>query len=136
MTRDTKKRYLELFSACAVCALTIGPSFAQTTTGPNPSQPNPGSTPTEPRTGGGTDTMSRDTQREKDWNGSARSSAKVRAAQEALKAEGHDPGPIDGVIGPRTQEALRSFQKQENLRETGRLDQQTIEKLGVQVSRQ
>jgi hypothetical protein len=32
----------------------------------------------------------------------------VRQIQETLKAQGQDPGPIDGVMGARTQEALRS----------------------------
>jgi peptidoglycan hydrolase-like protein with peptidoglycan-binding domain len=137
MTRDTKKKYLELLSACAVCALTIGPSFAQTTTAPSTKQPGTESTPVEPRTGSGTDTMNRDRsdmRRGQDSSSSAQSSAQVREAQEARKAEGHDPGPIDGVMGPRTKEALRSFQKQEKLQETGRLDSETIQKLGVQVS--
>jgi peptidoglycan hydrolase-like protein with peptidoglycan-binding domain len=57
--------------------------------------------------------------------------SRIRRAQEALKSEGHDPGPIDGVMGPKTQEALRQYQKQENLRQTGRLDQETMSKLGV-----
>jgi peptidoglycan hydrolase-like protein with peptidoglycan-binding domain len=63
--------------------------------------------------------------------GMSASSSKVRRAQEALKSEGHDPGPIDGVMGPRTQQALRQYQREENLKETGRLDQDTMSKLGV-----
>jgi peptidoglycan hydrolase-like protein with peptidoglycan-binding domain len=110
--------------------VTIGPSFAQTTTTP----PSTGSTPAEPRGGTGTDTMNRDTPRAQDASGATQSMAQVRRAQEALKDEGHDPGPIDGVMGPRTKEALRGFQKQENLQETGRLDRETLEKLGVQIS--
>jgi len=58
-------------------------------------------------------------------------SSRVRRAQEALKSEEHDPGPIDGVMGPKTQEALRQYQKQENFKQTGRLDQDTMSKLGV-----
>lgn len=57
--------------------------------------------------------------------------ANVRQVQEALKAQGHDPGPIDGMMGPQTQQALRDYQRSQNLTETGRLDQQTAEKLGV-----
>ncbi len=53
----------------------------------------------------------------------------VRQVQEALKAQGHDPGAIDGVMGPQTQEALRAYQRSQNLTETGRLDAQTTEKL-------
>ena len=40
-------------------------------------------------------------------HGSKASKANVRQVQEALKAQGHDPGPIDGVMGPQTQQALR-----------------------------
>jgi peptidoglycan hydrolase-like protein with peptidoglycan-binding domain len=55
----------------------------------------------------------------------------VRQVQEALKAQGHDPGPIDGTMGAQTQEALRAFQKSKDLPVTGQLDSETIDKLGV-----
>ena len=42
-----------------------------------------------------------------------------------------DPGPIDGVMGPKTMAALKAFQKDQKLTESGRLDDQTREKLGV-----
>src|SRR6201999_1096909 len=35
----------------------------------------------------------------------------VRDLQEALKALGHDPGPVDGVFGSRTESAVRAFQQ-------------------------
>ena len=57
--------------------------------------------------------------------------ANVRQAQEALKAQGHDPGPVDGVMGPQTKDALRAYQRAQNLTETGQLDQQTTDKLGL-----
>jgi hypothetical protein len=44
MTRDAKKR---LLSACAMCALTVGPTLAQTTTGPSTKQPGTESTRVE-----------------------------------------------------------------------------------------
>jgi N-acetylmuramoyl-L-alanine amidase len=56
----------------------------------------------------------------------------IRAIQQALKSKGHDPGPIDGIFGPKTEAALKSFQKTQNLRESGRGDAQTLSKLGVQ----
>jgi peptidoglycan hydrolase-like protein with peptidoglycan-binding domain len=36
---------------------------------------------------------------------------KVKAVQEALKSKGFDPGEADGVLGPKTGQALRGFQK-------------------------
>ena len=33
----------------------------------------------------------------------------VREMQEALAAAGYDPGPIDGIMGPRTKSALRKY---------------------------
>ena len=53
----------------------------------------------------------------------------VQAAQRALQAKGFDPGPIDGVMGPRTSVALRDFQQKENLNVTGRLDAETRTRL-------
>jgi len=65
-------------------------------------------------------------------SGSAMKAERVRATQEALKSKGHDPGPIDGIFGPRTEAGLKSFQKAENLEASGRGDAQTLAKLGVQ----
>lgn len=59
----------------------------------------------------------------------------VRNAQQALKDKGHDPGPIDGIHGPRTSAALRSYQKAENLKVTGQMDTETRMRLmGGQAS--
>ncbi|HEU4343277.1 MAG TPA: peptidoglycan-binding protein [Candidatus Binatia bacterium] len=62
------------------------------------------------------------------------SADEIRRAEEALKAKGLNPGPIDGKMDSQTQEALREFQKQNNLMVTGSLDQQTAERLGVKLS--
>jgi peptidoglycan hydrolase-like protein with peptidoglycan-binding domain len=56
-------------------------------------------------------------------------SADVRQAQMTLKDKGHDPGPIDGIMGPRTSAAVRDFQKGENLKVNGRLDSETKTRL-------
>jgi hypothetical protein len=53
----------------------------------------------------------------------------VQAAQEALKAKGIDPGPIDGVMGPKTHAAVSDFQRQEGLKVTGNLDRATRTRL-------
>lgn len=55
----------------------------------------------------------------------------TKKLQEVLKAKGHDPGSIDGIMGPKTGVALKAFQKASGLKETGELDVQTAEKLGV-----
>lgn len=59
------------------------------------------------------------------------SSDDIKRAQEALKAKGRDPGAISGRMHAKTQEALREFQKENNLPATGVLDQKTADKLGV-----
>jgi len=56
----------------------------------------------------------------------------IRQAQEALKSKGYDPGPADGVLGPRTQAVLKEYQQAESLPVTSRLDQATSRKLGLQ----
>jgi hypothetical protein len=33
----------------------------------------------------------------------------IRQVQEHLKAAGFDPGPIDGIFGPRIEAALRQY---------------------------
>jgi peptidoglycan hydrolase-like protein with peptidoglycan-binding domain len=53
----------------------------------------------------------------------------IEHIQKALKENGHDPGRIDGRMGPRTRAALRAYQKEEGLKATGRLDDATRAKL-------
>jgi len=43
------------------------------------------------------------------------------AVQQALAAKGYDPGPPDGVLGPRTREAIRRYQRGYNLPVTGQV---------------
>jgi peptidoglycan hydrolase-like protein with peptidoglycan-binding domain len=59
------------------------------------------------------------------------SSDDIKNAKEALKAKGIDPGPINGTMDSKTQQALRQFQQANNLPVTGTLDQATATKLGV-----
>lgn len=56
----------------------------------------------------------------------------VKKVQETLRDKGYDPGPVDGVLGAQTREAISQYQKAENLPVTGHLDAQTAGKLGVE----
>lgn len=58
----------------------------------------------------------------------------VRQVQEALKNQGQNPGPIDGIMGPRTRQALRAFQGENALKQTGTLDAETKQKLNIEGS--
>jgi peptidoglycan hydrolase-like protein with peptidoglycan-binding domain len=60
------------------------------------------------------------------------SSTDIKRAQEALKAKGHNPG-MDGKMDAQTQQALRDFQKANDLPATGVLDDKTASKLGVKT---
>lgn len=60
----------------------------------------------------------------------------IRSAQKALKARGHDPGGITGRLDAQTQDALRDFQKSQNLPATGVLDDKTAAKLGVNLNQE
>jgi hypothetical protein len=68
------------------------------------------------------------------YGAAAMDSQTVRQVQQALADKGHNPGPIDGVMGPRTQAALKKYQQQNNLSGASGLDQQTLDSLGVQAS--
>lgn len=46
-------------------------------------------------------------------------------AQAQLQELGFSTGPADGILGPRTEQALREFQESRELRQTGHLDPQT-----------
>ena len=45
--------------------------------------------------------------------------ATVRDVQRRLTDLGYDPGPADGILGPRTRAAIRAFQAGRGLSETG-----------------
>ena len=56
----------------------------------------------------------------------------IRSAQRQLRNEGYYSGTIDGIDGPMTHQAIRAFQRANNLAVNGRLDRQTCNDLGVQ----
>jgi peptidoglycan hydrolase-like protein with peptidoglycan-binding domain len=57
------------------------------------------------------------------------SKADVKKLQQSLKHQGFEPGPVDGIIGPRTRAAIRSFQKKHALEVTGKADASTLKLL-------
>jgi hypothetical protein len=56
----------------------------------------------------------------------------IREVQQVLIREGFDV-EIDGGLGPKTRQALISFQGKNGLQATGQIDTQTVTKLGVNV---
>jgi localization factor PodJL len=53
----------------------------------------------------------------------------IAEAQRLLAERGYDPGPVDGRPGPRTEAAVRSFQRRAGLAETGQITQSLIVKM-------
>jgi peptidoglycan hydrolase-like protein with peptidoglycan-binding domain len=49
----------------------------------------------------------------------------VRDLQEAMKALGHDPGPIDGVFGEATEAAVKAFQQENGITVDGIVSERT-----------
>jgi len=55
----------------------------------------------------------------------------IREAQRTLGEMGYRPGPIDGVVGRRTQSALARYQRSEGIPVTGLLDAETLVRLDI-----
>lgn len=55
----------------------------------------------------------------------------VEQAQKRLTELGYTPGPADGKMGKKTMTAIKSFQKDNALQETGELNEVTKKKLGI-----
>lgn len=60
--------------------------------------------------------------------------ARVKKVQQALKDKGFYSGAIDGVLGAKTRDAIRSFQQANKLTVTAdkSLDDETARALGIQ----
>jgi peptidoglycan hydrolase-like protein with peptidoglycan-binding domain len=54
----------------------------------------------------------------------------IRRVQQALQKRGFDPGPLDGILGPKTKEAVRNFQDRYGIKASGEIDNQTLFALG------
>ena len=57
----------------------------------------------------------------------------IRQAQEELERLGYGPGPVDGVMGPKTTTALKNFQSDHGLPDTGTVDEKTAELFASQI---
>lgn len=62
------------------------------------------------------------------------SAPSTASVQRALAALGYDPGPADGVAGPRTRQAIAAFQRDRGLQATGVLDAATLAALRLAVA--
>lgn len=62
---------------------------------------------------------------------SGASDSTVRNAQAALNDKGYSVGSVDGQWGPNTQNAVRQFQADKGLTQSGTLDSSTLAALGV-----
>lgn len=94
-----------------------------------PGQPAPGLPQTDPMPGQ-PGTIPERAQQPRGGENMVVSSDQIKKAQEALRAKGLNPG-TDGKMDAKTQQALRDFQKVNNLPATGVLDAKTAEKLGI-----
>jgi peptidoglycan hydrolase-like protein with peptidoglycan-binding domain len=65
--------------------------------------------------------------------GAAMSSQDIQKVQDALKTKGHNPG-TSGTMDDQTRDAIRAFQKANNLTLTGTVDEKTAAALGVTLS--
>jgi hypothetical protein len=102
-------------------------------TSPMPGQPAPGMPQTSPMPGQPGTIPERVQRPNLSDEKMAVTSDDIRKAQNALKAKGLNPGD-DGRMDAKTQQALRDFQKSNNLPVTGVLDDKTAEKLGISKS--
>jgi Putative peptidoglycan binding domain len=120
-----------------------GPTSPRQTQPTNPGQPAPGvgqtdPAPGQPGTPGQRGTIPERVERPDASGAQGTASASpenIKKAQDALKARGLNPG-TDGKMDARTQQALRDFQKANNLPVTGVLDQRTAQQLGVTLEGQ
>lgn len=54
---------------------------------------------------------------------------RIKEIERALKEEGFNPGPDDGIMDKQTRKAIRNFQKANRLRENGFIDTKTKARL-------
>lgn len=70
---------------------------------------------------------------DRDWHGDR---TVVRQVQTQLKQEGYDVGAVDGLYGPKTQQALQDFQRDKGHPVTGRIDDQLLASMNIDAGTQ
>jgi hypothetical protein len=65
------------------------------------------------------------------YNGVPTADSTVEATQERLAQLGYYNGPVDGVFGPATRDALANYQIANQLNVTGSLSRDTMQSLGL-----
>lgn len=55
----------------------------------------------------------------------------IKAVQQALADAGYDPGPADGLEGPRTTAAVTAYQRDKGLKVDGTIGPETLRSLGL-----
>ena len=60
-------------------------------------------------------------------------STMVVRVQAALMRLGYYRGDIDGLLGPATRAGLKKFQESQGLKQTGRIDVETLTRLGIPI---
>ena len=116
-----------------------GPAFAQATTGsaaqtPRANETTSGAMKSDTGMKSGIGMKARSARSGRKGVMAMAGDEKVKAVQQALEDKGHHPGSVDGRMGPKTQQALRDFQKTQGMQATGHLDTKTMQSLGVEVS--
>lgn len=71
------------------------------------------------------------TERDFDYKAAKLSRGDIKDIQIALNEAGFTPGPVDGVVGPKTRRGVKEFQVSRKLPATGRIDGKTLRELKV-----
>lgn len=76
-----------------------------------------------------TDGQAPEKPRNESEQGRSNTTMSVLELQQRLAELGYDPGPRDGVMGRKTVDALKKFQRKSNLATSGDLDSDTVQRL-------
>ena len=69
-----------------------------------------------------------------DADGFTATKEQIMQAQKLLKDEGFYSGTMTGSVNPATREALKKYQKANDLEDTGTINQITLEKMDIQLT--